>query len=410
MKKKMLFGFATVCCLLLGFSNVKDTKAEIDFSKNSEYYTKICSVKSSYLINKKACDEFEEYKSSSTDVSKMNKSLTDKNIDADKLASLIRENKELVTKKEKQIKETDKKIKDNREKIDKMEKEVLNSLSTMQYFSDENQIIDIITSAVSLDDLMTRIDGLSSINKANIANIYSMEQLSNKLVTEERKMKDDVVKLNETKKKQMEMLLEFRRKEINIYSGKNSGGIGRLNPNIDKLDFSKLEDKSKGWGKPTAQGTITAATWYYTSGGWHPGMDDAVPVGTHVTAPADGAILATGEASTGYGKHIVAVFKKDNYVYTMIFGHLSEFVNVNGFKKGQTIALTGNTGASTGPHTHVEVFRHNTSSIESVVNQFKKNNDYWFGLGYESKGDCTKVCRLQPTEFFNVKLGSTFKA
>lgn len=54
------------------------------------------------------------------------------------------------------------------------------------------------------------------------------------------------------------------------------------------------------------------------------------------------------------------------------------------------------------------VYRHNTADMKLVIDQFKKNKDYWFGLGYSNKGDCNKVCRLQPAEVFKLRMGQTY--
>lgn len=382
--------------------------AEIDFKKNYKYYKQICAKRSSYELNRKACEDFEIYKENSDEAQKMEKTLKDSKLNAFKLGKLIAKNEKIINKKEKAIKKNNRMIKESSKKIEKLEKEVVNSLETMQYFSNENQMIDIIMAATSLDDLMLRIDGLSQINRNNIENIYSLEKESNELKDKQRYLKKDVKKLEKTKKRQKELLLEFRRKEAQIYSNMDSGGNATLNSRIDSVNLDKINDKAKSWARPMKHGNVSAGTWAYPGGGWHPGMDIANKVGTNIIAPANGVLLATSNSGGGYGQHIVVVMKKNNYVYTMLFAHLSDFVGVNDFNRGDTIAISGNTGASTGPHVHVEVFRHNTADVSKVVDQFKKNKDYWFGLGYSNKGDCTKVCRLKPEEVFNVSVGQNY--
>jgi murein DD-endopeptidase MepM/ murein hydrolase activator NlpD len=162
-------------------------------------------------------------------------------------------------------------------------------------------------------------------------------------------------------------------------------------------------------------GTITATAWYYpvsfSGGGWHPGIDLANNIGTPIHAPANGVVLKNinGDYS-GYGNYQIILVKTNKGVYTLLFGHLSSFkLNIGSkFKQGDVIAYMGNTGNSTGPHTHIEVFKHNKSS-DQVVNEIKKNGNVSFGLGYTSIGNCSNVCRLQPQNVFNVKYGHVYQ-
>lgn len=383
-----------------------DVSASIDFKKNAKYYKKICSKRASYELNRKVCDDFKIYLENSDDAQRMEDSLKDTKLNAYKLAELIRKNNKIIEEKEKAFSKNSKIIKESTVKMAQLEIDVVASIESMQYFSNENQIIDIIMSSTNLEDLMLRIDGLSQINRLNIENIYELEKSTNELRDIQRYLASDIKKLEKTKKRQVQLLNEFRRKEANIYSNTDSGGNAVFNVGLNNIDLSKINDSGK-WTLPLKSGQVSAGTWAYPGGGFHPGLDIANRVGSKVQAPANGVLLAT-QTGGGYGKHIVIVTKKDNYVYTMLFAHLSSFVGVNDFNRGDTIALSGNTGASTGPHVHVEVIRHNTADVEKVVNEFKKNRDYWFGLGYSGSGDCSKVCRLRPENVFGLKVGTRY--
>ncbi|MEG0283285.1 MAG: peptidoglycan DD-metalloendopeptidase family protein [Erysipelotrichales bacterium] len=406
MKKKI--SAILIFVLLIGINSVE---AQIDFKKDYRYYEKTCSNRTGYGANKDACTKFDEYKAKKANktTTKMEKSLTDTNLTADKLVHLIQESDKVIAKREKEIENNKKNIKENALKVDRLEKDVIAGLSSMQATTDQNQVIDVIMASSSLEDLMLKIDGLRNFNSMYMDNILDLEKTTKSLEDEKKFLTNDIKSLEKTRKKQQEMLREFRRKEANLYSGINSGGSGAsYNSALDKVDLSKINDKSKGWGKPTRHANISAGTWYYPGGGWHPGVDFATPTGSKVTAPANGVLLGSSTSASGYGKHVVAAFKKGDYVYTMIFAHLSDFVGVADFKKGDAIAITGNTGASTGPHVHVEVFRHNTDDLKVVVNQFKSQKDYWFGLGYSGKGSSDKVQRLKPEEVFGVRIGQNY--
>jgi murein DD-endopeptidase MepM/ murein hydrolase activator NlpD len=86
----------------------------------------------------------------------------------------------------------------------------------------------------------------------------------------------------------------------------------------------------------------------------HKGIDIAVPMGTEVCAVSDGVVTETGN-SDSWGKYM-RYKTEDGHI--VIFAHLSEvLVSENdNIKKGDEVALSGNSGMSTGPHLHFGVY------------------------------------------------------
>lgn len=82
----------------------------------------------------------------------------------------------------------------------------------------------------------------------------------------------------------------------------------------------------------------------------HNGVDIAAPIGTAVYSPIDGTATINTH-STG-GKQVVVT--NDRTGLRVGFAHLSAQLVRNNQRviKGQQVALSGNTGASTGPHLH----------------------------------------------------------
>lgn len=86
---------------------------------------------------------------------------------------------------------------------------------------------------------------------------------------------------------------------------------------------------------------------------WHNGYDIAVPSGTSVYPTQAGTVYFAGQYK-GYG-NLVAVEHGNGYI--SLYGHNAEVL----VKPGQEVdtntvlALSGNTGRSTGPHVHYEV-------------------------------------------------------
>jgi len=85
----------------------------------------------------------------------------------------------------------------------------------------------------------------------------------------------------------------------------------------------------------------------------HTGIDFAVPSGTLVEAVSYGNVIEIGFEPTGYGRYV----KLEHEWGESLYAHISE-IQV-GYRQsvvqGQPIALSGNTGNSTGPHLHFAV-------------------------------------------------------
>ncbi|MCQ9121636.1 murein DD-endopeptidase MepM [Rodentibacter pneumotropicus] len=85
----------------------------------------------------------------------------------------------------------------------------------------------------------------------------------------------------------------------------------------------------------------------------HKGVDFSVPQGTPVIAPADALVEKVAYQAGGAGRYVVLRHGRE---YQTIYMHLSRPLVRAGqtVKKGERIALSGNTGISTGPHLHYE--------------------------------------------------------
>lgn len=88
----------------------------------------------------------------------------------------------------------------------------------------------------------------------------------------------------------------------------------------------------------------------------HEGLDIANHVGTPIKAPANGVVVFSGRKS-GYGQIVIL---DHGYGLETWYGHASKLLVRSGqnIKRGQSIALIGNLGHSTGPHLHYEVRVH----------------------------------------------------
>ncbi|MER5732277.1 M23 family metallopeptidase [Streptomyces sp. NPDC002138] len=129
--------------------------------------------------------------------------------------------------------------------------------------------------------------------------------------------------------------------------------------------------KAAAWEAPVASYTLSAT---FGKGGslWshkHSGQDFAVPIGTKVHAVHAGVVVKAGPNGAGdgpaYGNAVV--IKHADKTYSQ-YAHLSKIQVRVGQQvtADQQIALSGNTGNSTGPHLHFEI--RTTPNYGSAVN------------------------------------------
>lgn len=162
-----------------------------------------------------------------------------------------------------------------------------------------------------------------------------------------------------------------------------------------------------------AAGVISAGTWAYPSGALHLGMDLALPMYTPIKAPADGVILyaasVTGDGGGylgnwvgwpyGGGNTIAMICRSGSQLYGVALCHLSSRIQVRPGQKvrqGDVVAYSGNTGNSTGPHTHIELFRLKVS-FEQAVSYFQQGADFSFGTGWSIPAACSDIaCQVRP--------------
>ncbi len=104
--------------------------------------------------------------------------------------------------------------------------------------------------------------------------------------------------------------------------------------------------------KPSNRGYVTSEFgWRW--GRRHEGIDIGMSIGTSVRA-ADGGVVTFAGYKSGYG---YVVFIDHGANMESRYAHLSKILVSKGEKvyKGEQIALSGNTGVSTGPHLHFEI-------------------------------------------------------
>lgn len=196
-------------------------------------------------------------------------------------------------------------------------------------------------------------------------------------------------------------------------SGNNNNGNGN-NGNGNGLVY----------GRAVYGGRRTESVWHYSSslgGANHLGSDLAVPIGTPVYAMGPGIVVSSesncantnsSHCNGGRGNSMTTIFLgADGKIYGNLILHLkSNQVASAGtlMDTGQLLAYTANSGASTGPHAHIEIFYLGEDSVADALGRWNTSqNTPQFGLGGSSGGSkslCTRKgyqvpCRLNPEPF-----------
>lgn len=183
--------------------------------------------------------------------------------------------------------------------------------------------------------------------------------------------------------------------EISLLISKDvdiSGSLKTIETLISKFEFEKNEYKriteklKENSALYESLPAIIPTTGNYSIGGFgmrlhpilkvmkmHEGLDILADVGSPVFAPGNGKVIYVGPRG-GYG---LTVEIDHGFGYKTVYGHLSKsLVKKNQkVKRGDQIALTGNTGLSTGPHLHYEV-RYN-GVPQNPINYFFENFNYF---------------------------------
>jgi murein DD-endopeptidase MepM/ murein hydrolase activator NlpD len=141
---------------------------------------------------------------------------------------------------------------------------------------------------------------------------------------------------------------ELRTWVVPTYWRANAGATRGINAGCDTSGGSAMGSGTFVW--PTASRLISGNDFW--SG--HLGLDIGAAMGAPVYAADSGVVVYSAGIGGGYG--LMVMIDHGNGFHTL-YGHLSTLVARCGQNvvQGQTIAYSGSTGNSTGPHLHFEI-------------------------------------------------------
>lgn len=427
-----------------------------DYSNTEAWYAK-CSQAQTSQSGVKACQGFQEYQkekrtSLKKSIESYNESIASLQNDTSKMEQLAKEQKELIASLQTQISEKEKsiemieeniqvledKIQAKEAEIDTWNRQIQKRMKSEQTTTGTNMVIDLIMGSDSLNDMLRRISGVERITEDDQSQIKRLNKLKKELVLqqEEQKRLDADAKsqkadLEAQKQQSVELedsynkLVEEYEKQIaQLQAQKRAAQVDMdsIRDFVISTNFSGSIESVSGFVFPVQGGTKSAGTWAYSGGGLHLGMDWAAPIGTTVVAPASGVILyaaAPVGSNTGYlgnwsghpaggGNTIEMLCNVNGTLYAVSFAHLSQTIYVSAgqsVSQGQTIALSGNSGNSSGAHTHIEVYNLGSMSVSDAVARFSSGADFAWGTGWSSTSTSCEAgkaapCRERPEKFF----------
>lgn len=227
---------------------------------------------------------------------------------------------------------------------------------------------------------------------ANSQSINDYRQTHRNLLAKQNRVQDKI-KVEEAQKYARDLYGDKENindaADADIYSeGWNSGRVNSYNgaeiPSTKNIDVSKF-------AMPVKNRVINSHFGYRKQfGRMHKGSDLKANIGDTIYAAFNGKVRLTKFERNGYGFYVVV--RHDNGLET-VYGHLSKFlVKENQYvKAGTPIALSGNTGRSTGPHLHFETrfmgVAINPEKIFDFVNGTVHHDHYTFNRSSSDNAD-----------------------
>lgn len=248
-------------------------------------------------------------------------------------------------------------------KIEKSQRKLEQNLEQLEQLKEslelEKDSVDILMERKTeeLKKYQTLISDKSSEVEAKDDMLQEQEDELEALLAAQRKKVEQEAKEKEEEKKKEEKKKEEEKQPSNNSSDNTSNNTSN---NTTPKPSASPNQTEGGYQWPLAvSGRISSYFGYRdapTAGAstFHKGIDIAVPVGTCVLATKAGTVV-TATYSASAGNYIALYHGNGVYSYYMHCSVLSVGVGTQ-VSKGQQIALSGNTGISTGPHLHFAIY------------------------------------------------------
>lgn len=265
------------------------------------------------------------------------------------------------------ISQTASEISNTEAKIEKKEKEMaerednLNERLKVMYKNGSVGFVDILLGSSSISEFVSNMEIIQKIYKNDVEVMETLQ-----------KEHDELQEIKATLKKRKEKLaaqkteLASDKAELDVKKKELEAEEDKLKAEADRLtaEIIKLMDKNSPYVGGEFTWPCPASRYISSSFGnrlhptlhvwkFHTGIDIGCSAGKDIVAAASGKVIMS-KVYGGYGNCVM--IDHGGGIVTL-YGHASKLLVSEGqtVKRGQTIALVGSTGRSTGPHLHFEV-------------------------------------------------------
>ena len=265
------------------------------------------------------------------------------------------------------ISQTTSEISSTEEKIQKKEKEMterednLNERLKVMYKNGSIGFVDILLGSSSISEFVSNMEIIQKIYQNDMEVLETLKKEHEELQEIKATLKERKEKLSAQKTELAadKADLDAKKKELEAEEDKLKAEADRLTAEI-----VKLMDKNSPYVGGEFTWPCPASRYISSSFGnrlhpilkvwkFHTGIDIGCSAGKDIVAAASGKVIMS-KVYGGYGNCVM--IDHGGGIVTL-YGHSSKLLVSEGqtVKRGQTIALVGSTGRSTGPHLHFEV-------------------------------------------------------
>lgn len=315
------------------------------------------------------------------------------NINRNKLKKDISRTQDVIKKSELTINKLEIEIIDKQRKVNELEQGLAQSMRNLQKSNDAS-ILEIAFKIDTVSDFFAQIFEIQKFKEKLINKKYELLNINRELSekkTDEEKTKEELEKEKKVLAGQHETVTSNERAQsglLAVTKGEQSKYEQVLREKQEQkkqfdvlvqdieskikilIDPESFPDASNGiliWPVDTVRITQHFGGTDFAKNNpgiygrpYHPGTDFGVPVGSKIKSVSSGTVRDFGNTDTypgcyAWGKWILV--DHDNGL-SSLYAHLSSIIVSRGqrVKTGDVIALSGNTGVSTGPHLHFTLY------------------------------------------------------